>query len=209
MDADGAHVAADGGGHAPYQAGVEGGAPGERDGVGGGAPGGEAGQALVVREGGDAEAVGGGDAGLGAGQGERAQGGVDRDGAEGAGELAQAGGQERVEVDGLLHVVLVRCHFAALVGGAHPHPGQLGGLLLKGHGGDQRVDACGDGAVGSFQREGAEGFSAATSVFTFLLRPPGPGPGRGGRTGGRVEVGAGSYPPVPVRVSGRIPRSGR
>ncbi len=30
------------------------------------------------------------------------------------------------------------------------------------------------GAVGSFQREGAEGLSAATSAFTFLLRPPGP-----------------------------------
>ncbi len=101
-----------------------------------------------MREGGDAEAVRGGDAFLGAGQGEGAQGGVDRTGAEGPGQLAQSGGQERVEVDGLLHVVLVRGDFAALVGGADPHPVQLGGLLLEGHRADQGVDPGGDGDGG-------------------------------------------------------------
>lgn len=101
-----------------------------------------------MRESGDAEAVGGGDTGLGAGQGQRAQGGVDRDRAEGPGQLAQSGGQERVEIDGLLHVVLMGGHFTALVRGAHPHSVQLGGLLLEGHRGDQRVDPRGDGHGG-------------------------------------------------------------
>src|SRR5690606_13792552 len=64
VDADGPHVAADGGGHPAHQSGVEGGTPGQRHRVGGGAPGGESRQALVMREGGDAEPVRGGDAGL-------------------------------------------------------------------------------------------------------------------------------------------------
>ncbi len=174
VDADGAHVTADGGGHAPHQAGVEGGAPGQRDGVGGGAPGGEAYQAFVVREGGDAEAVGGGDPGLGAGQGERAEGGVDRDGAEGPGQLAESVGQERVEVDGLLHLVLVRGHFAALVGGAAHAPTSWAVFSSSVMASISASTRAVTGAVGSFQREGAEGLSAATSAFTFLLRPPGP-----------------------------------
>ncbi len=148
VDADGPHVAADGGGHAAHHVRVEGGAPGQRHGVGRGAPGGEAGQALLVRDGGNAEAAGGGDAGLGAHEGERAEGGVDGDGAEGPGELAQSGGDEDVEVDGLLHVVLVGGDLAALVGGAHPHSVELGDLLLEGHRGDERVDSGGDGVVG-------------------------------------------------------------
>ncbi len=68
VDADGAHVAADRGGHPADQPGVEGGTPGERHGVGGGLPGREAGQALLVGQRGDAEAVGGGDPALGAQQ---------------------------------------------------------------------------------------------------------------------------------------------
>lgn len=101
-----------------------------------------------MRESGDAEPVRGGDTSLGAGQGERAQGGVDRNRAEGPGQLAQSVGQERVEIDGLLHVVLMGGHFTALIGGAHPHSVQLGGLLLKGHRVDQGVDSRGDGNGG-------------------------------------------------------------
>ncbi len=203
VDADGAHVTADGGGHAPHQAGVEGGAPGQRDGVGGGAPGGEAGQALVVREGGDAEAVGGGDPGLGAGQGERAEGGVDRDGAERSGQLAESVGQERVEIDGLLHLVLVGGHFAALVGGAGPCPDQLCGLLQQGHGVDQRVDACGDGG-GRVVPEGGGGGALRGHVGVHFPPPPaGPpsGAGRACRWTGGSRGGVG-VPPVPVPVSG-------
>ncbi len=148
VDADGAHVAADGGGHAVHQLGVEGGAPGQRNGVGGRAPGGEPGQALLVREGGNAEPVGGGDACLGAQQGQRAQRRVDGGGAERAGQLAQSGGQEGVEVDGLLHVVLMGGDVSALVGRADPHAVQLGDLLLEGHRLDQRGDPGGDGVGG-------------------------------------------------------------
>lgn len=144
MDADGTHVAADGGGHAPHRVGIEGGAPGKRNGVGSRPPGGEAGQTLVVCESRYAEPVRGGDTHLCAGQGERAQGGVDRDCAERTGQLPQSGGQECVQVDGLLHVVLVRGHFTALIGGTHPHPVQLCGLLLDGHRVDQGVDSRGD-----------------------------------------------------------------
>ncbi|MBW8706148.1 hypothetical protein MBT84_41685 [Streptomyces sp. MBT84] len=137
VHADGPHVAADGRGHAVDQVRVEGGAPGQRDGIGGGLPGRKAGQALLVRDGGDAETVRRGDARLRAQQGERAESGVDGSGAEGTGQLAQAVRQEGVEVDGLLHVVLMGGHFTPLVGRADPHTVELCDLLLEGHGTDQ------------------------------------------------------------------------
>src|SRR5690606_11567509 len=173
VDADGPHVVADGGGHPAHDAGVEGGTPGQRHRVGGGAPGGESGEALLVGEGGDAETVRRGDAGLGALQGQRTERRVDGHRAERAGQLAQSGGQEGVEVDGLLHVVLVRGHFAALVGRADPHAVQLGNLLLRGHRADQRVDPVGD-------------------------RPGGVVP-EGDFGGGLYGHGGGHFPPTPIR----------
>ncbi|MEY9490332.1 hypothetical protein RKD26_006126 [Streptomyces calvus] len=183
VDADGTHVGADGGGHAAHELRVEGGTPGQRDGIGGGAPGGEAGQALLVGDGGNAEAVRGGDAGLGAHQGQRAQRGVDGCGAEGAGQLAQPVRKERVEVDGLLHVVLVRGDLSAVVGGTDPHAVQLGDLLLKGHRADQRVDPGGDG-LGGVVPEG----------------------GFGGGLYGHV---GGHFPPTPIRPWTRARRANR
>src|SRR5690606_6869838 len=73
---------------------------------------------------------------------------VDGGGAEGAGQLAQTVGKERVEVDRLLHVVLVGGDFTAVGGRTDPHAVQLGDLLVQGHRGDERVDSVGDGPLG-------------------------------------------------------------
>ncbi|CAM5654992.1 hypothetical protein SCYAM73S_07168 [Streptomyces cyaneofuscatus] len=86
-----------------------------------------------------AEAVRPGDALLGARQREGPHGRVDRGRSERAGQLAEAVRKKVVEGDGLLHVVLERGDFGAVVGGAHPDAEELGDLLLEGHGGDQGV----------------------------------------------------------------------
>ena len=64
-------------------------------------------------------------------QRERADGGVDRRRAERAGELAEPGGQQLVEVDVVVQVVLVRGDVAALVGCSDPDAEELRELLRR------------------------------------------------------------------------------
>jgi hypothetical protein len=58
--------------------------------------------------------------------------------------LTETGGEQRREVDVLLHVVLVGGDLAALARGADPHAVELRDLFLKGHrvheGGDANRD---------------------------------------------------------------------
>lgn len=121
----------------------------------------------------DAEAVSRGDAALGAQQGQRAEGRVDGGGAEGPGELPEPVGQQRLEVDHLLHLVLVRSDFAALVGRPDPHAEQLGDLLLEGHLGDEGVGArlVAEGRVAPQGKGVVESVVTATLWVTFLPRP--------------------------------------
>ncbi|MGX1476851.1 UNVERIFIED_CONTAM: hypothetical protein RKD50_005659 [Streptomyces canus] len=148
VDTDRAQVAADGAGHLLDQAGVPARAPGERDRIGGGPPGGEAGQALLVGQCRDAETARFGDTALGAGQCLRAQRRVHGGGAEGAGELAQAPGDQLVPVVVGGHLALEGGDSVPVRAGAHPHAVELGGLLLKGHPGEEVVDAGGGGQGG-------------------------------------------------------------
>lgn len=145
--ADRTKVAADRRGHPPDQVRVERGAPRERNRVRGGAPRGESGQALLVGQRRNAEPVGGHDAALGAGEGEGTERGIDWRGAERPRQLAEPMGEQLVEVDRLLHVVLVRGDVAALRRGAHPYAEESGDLLLERHLGEQRVGTGLGGAI--------------------------------------------------------------
>jgi hypothetical protein len=76
VDVDGAHAGPDGAGHLVHQPGIEGGASGKRAGKHAGCPGEEAGQALLVSDGGDAEPVRGHDLRLQLSQGAGGIGGL-------------------------------------------------------------------------------------------------------------------------------------
>ncbi len=185
VDADRAQVRADPVGHLLDERRVEARSPGQRHRIGGGPPGGEPGQALLVGDGGDAEASGRRDPALGAGEGLRAECGVHGGGAEGAGELAQAVRDQLVPVIVGGHLALQRGDSVAVRGGAHPHAVQLGGLLLKGHPGEQVVDAGGGGqcgvAPGGGGHEtpvGADGLSRMFRYSPRMFREP-----RGGEKG--------------------------
>ena len=67
--------------------------------------------------------------------------GVDRRRAERSRELPEARRQQRVEVDVVVQVVLVRGDVAALVGCPDPHAVQLRELLVERHRRDERLDA--------------------------------------------------------------------
>ena len=145
MHPDRAHVGTDPLAHLAHQRGVECGTPAERHRVGRGAPRREAREALLVREGRDAESVRGHDPLLRALQRQRARRRIDRRRAERTGQLAQARRQDRVEVDVVVHVVLMRRDVLAVVGCPDPHAVQLRDLLGHRHLGHERVDALVDG----------------------------------------------------------------
>ncbi len=133
VDADRTHVVADAAAHLADEVGVEGRAPAERHRVCRRTPRGEAGEALLVGESRDAEPSGGDDLLLGALQRQRPDGGIDGCRPEGPSELTEPRGQDRVEVDVVVHLVLVRCDILAVVRGADPHSVQLRDLLGDRH----------------------------------------------------------------------------
>lgn len=198
VHADRPHVAADPLGHGAHQRGVEGRAPGQRHRVGGGAPGGEARQALLVGERGDAEPARGHDPALGAQQRQRAERRVDRCGAERPGELAQAVRQQLVEGDRFLHLVLVGGDFATFGGGAHPDSVQLRGLLRQGHLGDQGVGP-GRGWQGGVPPAG-DGRGGVSRGGLF---------GHGLFGHGLFGHGVGHFPPTPISPCTRARRANR
>ncbi len=148
VDAHPAHVGADAARHLAHQVRVEARPPRERHRIRGRTPRGEAREALLVRDGGDAEAVRGDDPLLGALQGQRAQGRVNGGGAERPGQLTQARRQQLVDVDVGGHLVLVGGDLAT--GRVRPHPDsvQLPELLLERHLGDERLGPLGGGLAG-------------------------------------------------------------
>ncbi|MCY1225485.1 hypothetical protein D9M72_376820 [compost metagenome] len=145
----GPHVGADPGRHVADQAGVEGGAPGERHREGSGFPRGESGQAFLVHLGRNAEAGGGHDLFLRGGQAARALRRLQRRGAVHAGDLAEAVGDHVIPGAGVAcHLALQRSHRVAVAGRVHPHARQLGCFFLEGHLADEAFDGvrpCGAG----------------------------------------------------------------
>ncbi len=124
----------------------------------------------------DAEAALRGDAPLGREEREGADPGIHRSGAEGPRQLPEALGQDLVEIDRVVEVVLVRGDVAAVGPGADPHAVELRDLLGQRHRRDEGVDALiggqaavapGGGAVG---RDGGGGVDG--HPLTAPVRPP-------------------------------------
>ena len=116
---------------------------------------------------------------------ERADRRVDRRRAERPGQLAEPDGQQRVEVDVVVHVVLVRGDVLAVVGCADPHAVQLRDLLVEGHRGDERLDALVDAerrrrATTAIRHRCRSSFER--HPFTAPVRPPTIASRRAGRT---------------------------
>ena len=101
-----------------------------------------------MRDGGDAEPVLPHDPLLGPLQRQRTDGRIDRPRAERPRELAEAGGEQCVEIGVRVQVVLMRGDLAAVRGGADPDADELRDLLLEGHLGGQR-----SGTVGHRHRD--------------------------------------------------------
>jgi hypothetical protein len=111
-----------------------------------GGPGGEAGQALLVRDGRDGEPARRDDLRLQAAQRPDGVRGRHRPGAEDPGELPEAVADELGERrPGGPELALHRGHVAVLGLVAQPDAGQLRGLLLQGHPGEQVRDPLGGG----------------------------------------------------------------
>ena len=147
---DRGHVAADRGGHAFDEVGVEGGAPGDGRGVDGGAVGGEPREALLVDDRRDTEARAVDHRALLAHQLGRALRGRERAAAVDAGEVAEPVaarlGERRGRARGE-HVLHRRDVLVARLGGhrvAHPAAAELGRLLLQRHRRQQELDALSD-----------------------------------------------------------------
>ncbi len=141
MHADRAHVGADAARHLLDELGVERRAPRQRHRVGGRAVRGEARQAFLVHERRNAEPARRDDALLQPGERLRPERRIDRRGAEGPRDLAEPLGQQRIEIHGAGHLVLVRGHVGAVIRGADPDAVELGDLLLEGELGDERTRA--------------------------------------------------------------------
>jgi hypothetical protein len=198
VHADGSEVATDVARHALDERGVERGTPRQWHRIGRGAPCRETGQALLVSDGRDAEAVRANDALLRALQGARTHGGVDGRAAERPGQLPEAVGEQRVEVDVVVHIVLVRGHLAAVVRGAHPHTIELSDLLLERHLGDQGRDAAGCG----LRRVVPERQARIIRRLGVAVCRPLSGPAV-------IVNGHGYFPPMPMRPCTRARRAKR
>ena len=81
-------------------------------------------------------------------------------------------GQDRVEVDVVVHVVLVRGDILAVVGCPDPHAVELRDLLGRRHGGDERVDPLVDGSAASRHGAAVDAGLVERHPFTAPVRPP-------------------------------------
>jgi len=93
----------------------------------------------------DAEPVGCRNPALAAEEGQRPERRVDRSRAERPRQLAEPVRQEGIEVDDVVHVVLMRGNVPALIGRADPDAEQLSDLFLERELGEERFDAVGSG----------------------------------------------------------------
>ena len=168
-------------GHLLDELGVEGRPPGQRGRVGGGGPGGQAGEALLVHQGGDAEPGAGDQPALPLPQPPGPLDRVDRAGAVGPGQVAQPVPAGLVEAGGLGELALQRGDRLAVT--LVPVADELGELLLQRHPPEQADHPrCGVGA----------GRRVGTGRGGGLGRGHGPvlGGFDGRRWGGLVRAGA-------------------
>jgi hypothetical protein len=148
VDADRVHALADRARHPLDERGVEGRAPRQRGREDGGLEGGEAGQALVVRDGGDPEPRPLDDVLLHPREPPRALDRIDRLRSERPGQVPEPVGAGLLERERIAERLLQRRHVARAQVRPDPRAAELGELLVGGHLGEQRFHALGDGQGG-------------------------------------------------------------
>jgi hypothetical protein len=144
VDADRVHALADRARHAFHDHRVEGRRPRQGGREDGGAEGGEAGQALVVRDGGDPKACPRDEVPLQPGEAARTLDRVNGPGSERAREMSDPAGTGLLEGHGIGEGLLQGSHVARAQLRSDPHAGQLGELLVKRHLAQERIHAFGE-----------------------------------------------------------------